>query len=390
MASVTIQDRIREDGKSYCVYFKDPATGKRKYHKTFRRKMDAVAEANRLRQLIDGGQMNEVAKSARKRRPMTVAEVAKVRLERWTSERDVGRIAKTTHDNYACQLRSILKTFNKQFMSDVGVREVEAYLADVAGSASNASANRRLFVLKKLFETAVELGSVLESPVKSMGFFSERAHERNKFLMPDEVDRLLAATRQSRSRHYLLAALLLAVEHGASKQEVLDLRWSDVNFEHNMIRFFRTKNGRERTMLMMPRTREALLAWRDHLEMARRRKGVIPKVAADEQTVICHLDGTGMGGFKSAWKSVCKAAGVSDYHFHDNRHTYCSNILFIGGNLKDASEMIGHRDPRMTNRYAHITTLRINQVQESLARHYDGQTAKGDPEGTPKGLVGNF
>jgi site-specific recombinase XerD len=39
-----------------------------------------------------------------------------------------------------------------------------------------------------------------------------------------------------------------------------------------------------------------------------------------------------------------KVAGVSGFHFHDLRHTFCSNLLMAGGDLKDAKEMIGLSD----------------------------------------------
>ena len=59
--------------------------------------------------------------------------------------------------------------------------------------------------------------------------------------------------------------IYLGVEHGASKQEVLSLEWKNINFDYagrGIIRFFRSKNSRERIEYLMPRKKEALLAWR--------------------------------------------------------------------------------------------------------------------------------
>ncbi len=56
----------------------------------------------------------------------------------------------------------------------------------------------------------------------------------------------------------------MLVEHGASKQEALSLLWDHIDFdfeEIGLIRFFRTKNGMERTEFLMPRTKEAFLKW---------------------------------------------------------------------------------------------------------------------------------
>lgn len=52
-----------------------------------------------------------------------------------------------------------------------------------------------------------------------------------------------------KAKFYLPALILLGAEHGASRQEALSLKWADVNFsfkEIGVIRFFRSKTGRER------------------------------------------------------------------------------------------------------------------------------------------------
>ena len=53
------------------------------------------------------------------------------------------------------------------------------------------------------------------------------------------------------------------------------------------------------------------------------------------------------------------------------RHTYCSNLLLSGSTLKDVSEMIGHSDIKMTNRYSHLTNLHKQLRQNELAKHYE-------------------
>ncbi len=78
-----------------------------------------------------------------------------------------------------------------------------------------------------------------------------------------------------------------------------------------------------------------------------------------------------MRDVKTAWKGVCKLLGLKDFHFHDNRHTYCSNIIMAGGTLKHAKEMIGHKTLRMADRYSHLEAARENLIQESLAAHYE-------------------
>ena len=58
---------------------------------------------------------------------------------------------------------------------------------------------------------------------------------------------------------------------------------------------------------------------------------------------------------------MCRAArkkieGLKDFHFHQLRHTFTSNLLSNGATPKDVQELIGHADVSTTmNIYAHAT-----------------------------------
>ncbi len=176
----------------------------------------------------------------------------------------------------------------------------------------------------------------------------------------------------------IIAIICLGAEHGAAKQEILDLKWADIDFDfegRGRIHFFRTKTERERTEYLMPRTREALLKWRDHLQWMRRRKRVQDKGPG---YVFSKLDGRRLDGFSGSWRKARTSAGFPKLHFHDLRHTFCSNLILSGSDLKDVKEMIGHADLSMTDRYAHLTNMRKLARQEDLARFY--ANSEGDEE----------
>jgi integrase len=179
----------------------------------------------------------------------------------------------------------------------------------------------------------------------------------------------------------LPAIIYLGAEHGASKQEVLDLKWSDIIFSFQgkgLIRLFRTKNKMERSEYLMPRTRKALLEWREHQEWMREKKKIED---IGPGYVFCRLDGRGLNGFTSSWRKVRKIAGFERLHFHDLRHTYCSNLLLSGADLKDVKEMIGHRNLSMTDRYSHLTSMKKLSRQVELAKFYTNDNGAVEPSG---------
>jgi len=190
------------------------------------------------------------------------------------------------------------------------------------------------------------------------------------FLLPSELKNLIKATQKIRAKYYLPAIIYLGAEHGAAKQEILSLKWSDINFEfkgRGLIKLYRTKNKKKRTEALMPRTKKALLAWRGHLEYKRKMDSVT-EIKSDY--VFCRINGTPIKNFNKAWWAARKIAGIKDFHFHDLRHTFCSNLILSGAGLKEAKDMIGHSDISMTDRYTHLYEGHRIRVQDQLNEHY--------------------
>ncbi|MEE4601873.1 MAG: site-specific integrase [Desulfobacteraceae bacterium] len=233
------------------------------------------------------------------------------------------------------------------------------------------TANKTLSIIKKVFVHGLSLKAINKDIASEIKYLSEKAHERNNFLFPAQIEDLNTATQKTRTKFYMRVIIFLGAEHGAAKQEILSLKWSDINFDFKgkgLIKLYRTKNKRERTELLMPRTKQALLDWKAHLEYMRHRRKIL-KVKSDH--VICRLDGTPIKCFNKAWWHTLKIAGIRDFHFHDLRHTFCSNLIMSGGDLKDAKEMIGHSDISMTDRYTHLSNSHMRNRQEKLAEHYN-------------------
>jgi integrase len=388
MATVVIQKRRKQSGTSYPVYFKDPATGKRKYYKTFQRQRDAQQAANDLRAMLDSGDFGKVRKAKAKPTLMTFQEMSARLIEEWQRKVEQGEMSPKTFEDYRFWANRLSQDFGSKLLYEITAEEVVFYRDLIARKTSNLNANKHLFVFKQVFKGAAKINAVRENPLVDVPYLSEKAHQRTRFISPKELNRLVEACQVVKARFYLPALIYLGAEHGASRQEAMDLKWSDIDFDFHgggLINFFRQKTGRHRTQFLMPRTREALLAWRKHQEWMRHRKK-ITEVSSD--LVFCRLDGTPIKRIDTAWKRVCEAAGIEDFHFHDLRHTYCSNLLLSGSDLKDVKDMIGHADLSMTDRYSHLVISRNLQRQEKLAEFYSSQDAAFEPSGEHIGNTG--
>lgn len=371
MATVTIQKRKRDDFISYLVNYKDPRTGKKKYYKSHRKLKDAQSCANKLRDLIDSGKLFELEKNKKKIQMLSFSEVADLKITEWHNRLERGDLSPVTFEGYKTRIDILKREFKKRLLCEISKTDLLQYQTNLFKESSAVSSNRNFFVIKQIFKKGLELNAVSEDHASGIRYLSEKKHERNSFLMPHEIEKLIEASQKTKAKFYMPALIYLGAEHGTSRQEVLSLEWDDIRFdfeETGLIRFFRTKNGKERTDFLMPRSRAALLTWRDHLNWMRKRKR-ISRIEANY--VFCKLDGTSKKRFDSAWRKICKLAGIENFHYHDLRHTFCSSLILSGSNLKDVKEMIGHGDIKMTDRYTHLNVMHKKRLQDQLANYYE-------------------
>lgn len=371
MATVTISKRPKKKkGHSYAVYYVDPDTKKKQYFGTFDRKGDALKAKARIAAAIDGNEQIEEQRTSRTMRGKTVHHFCDLCQREWERREQEGSLRPTTAAGYIGRLKPIRQDFGSKPIGTISKEDILNYRAKEAQRNSPASANRYMFIFQQVMRRALKEKAISSDPSASIQRLNEKQHERKFFLKPDEVGILLTAAEKAKTRHYMVLAILLAVEHGCSRQEVLDLKWSDIDFDFDTfgtIHFFRTKNKQERLHRIMPRTKEALLKRHAHLRMMRDKRGIKVK----NEYVIGRLDGTPFTNFNKAWRTIRDACGFDKkLNFHDHRHTYCTNIVLAGGSTKHAAAMIGHNDPRMTERYTNLEGLLHNPVQDKLAAHY--------------------
>jgi len=75
-----------------------------------------------------------------------------------------------------------------------------------------------------------------------------------------------------------------------------------------------------------------------------------------------------VGDNKRWWKETLKAAEVTNYRWHDNRHTFCSRLAQSGASLKVIQEAAGHKTIQMAARYAHLHQTHLAEAMSVLNR----------------------
>lgn len=261
--------------------------------------------------------------------------------------------APNTYESEVVFLRKLEKEFEGKTLEQITQASIDKWKTKIKEEGlADGSVNRGLALVKIMFNKAIEWGWLKENPAKKVKFFKLN-NQRVRYLMPEEVTSLLSYTPP-----YLKPIVIVAVHTGIRKESVLRLQWPQVNFELGIITLMETKNKRPQYIVMDETVRTLL--------MDLKRNGNCPYVFTKNGKSIKWID--------YAFKEAVKKAGMEDFHFHDLRHTFASNLVMAGEDLNTVSELLGHQTLEMTRRYAHLSPKfkqrAVNVLDQRFGSHY--------------------
>ena len=208
-----------------------------------------------------------------------------------------------------------------------------------AEGAANASINRDLSALKRMFNLATQANRLSHRPYIPM---LKEKNVRTGFFEASDFLSLREALPV-----YLQPVVTFAYYTGWRKAEVLDLRWSQVDLHERIIRLSpeQSKNGAGRVIAIEG---ELLGVLQSQWEAR--------KIPGDSfHAFICpfvfHRNGKRISDFRSAWQNGLKQAGLDGKIFHDFRRTAVRNMVRAGVPERVAMTISGHKTRSVFDRY---------------------------------------
>lgn len=256
-----------------------------------------------------------------------------------------------------CQL---LPAFGHLRLDQITRTGVQAWF-DRRSFDAPGNANKGLALLRRIMNHAVSSGLVSVNPAKRI-----RMNPRprlTRFLSAEEIVRLhealdeCVAERPAWERQADILRLL--IHTGCRKSEIKDLKWSEV--DGDTLRLSDSKTG-PRTVHLSADARAVI---------GRQRRGNGPFVFPS------HVNpARSYGGKLALWYRVRERAGLAGVRLHDTRHTYASQAVMKGIPLPVVARLLGHREVRMTMRYAHVGDREVvaaaERVGAAIALALDG------------------
>ncbi|MDQ1184198.1 site-specific integrase [Agrobacterium larrymoorei] len=234
----------------------------------------------------------------------------------------------------------VLRRHDLSYRTMIGLsqQEIASFRDERLRSVAPSTTVRELAILSHVLEVAMrDWGLPLSKNVVKSVRRPVIRNERSRRLTINEEQRLLDACDTGKIP-FLRTLLIIAIETGMRRGELLGLKWSDFSHNRRVLSLTLTKNGSSREVPLSQRAFEALIVWSEH-----------PNV--DQSTIFPMRAGT----LEQAWRRLLNRSGVTALRFHDLRHEGVSRLFERGLNVIEVSSISGHKELRMLKRYTHLS-----------------------------------
>jgi integrase len=213
-----------------------------------------------------------------------------------------------------------------------------------------ATVNRELAALSKMFSLAIRHKKADKNPMTAVERLREH-NVRDRVLSSEEFQRLLEAL----SLH-LHPVIIMAYYTGMRRGEILNLRWNQIDLSKGLIRLegidTKTQTGR-----LVPLNAMLTALLKD----------------ANQSAVRCatghvfHRNGKPIKSIRGAFEGACREAGLTDFHFHDLRHTAVTNMRRAGVDSLTAMKITGHKTMAVFQQY---NSFDEDDLRQAAARQH--------------------
>jgi len=338
------------------VYIRKTKQGKERWYIDYRDE-----DGKRVQKVVKNAQQREdalielqtkVAQCFAKEHPH-IAKKEKIRFPKFVEMylENYAKVNKRSWKDDFYRLRKFIELFGNVQLHEISPFEIEKFkLTKLSDDLSKSTVNRYLTILKRMFNVAIDWGYAKENPVKRVKFYTEKDNLKERILTEKEEDRLLEA-----SSEHLRPILIVALNTGMRRGEILNLKWENIDFQAKEILVENTKSGRPRTIDINSHLLNELVKLKNE--------------AQDSQNVFLNpKTGEPYKKLQTSFNGTRRRAGIKNLRFHDLRHTFASRLVERGVDLIRVKELLGHSSVKITERYTHSNQEGRKKAVELLCR----------------------
>ncbi|TKW61140.1 MAG: site-specific integrase [Blastochloris viridis] len=204
--------------------------------------------------------------------------------------------------------------------------------------------------LELLFTHARQWGWFGANPLAQLQRVTRINNARIRYLDDSERKSLLNACLASPNKQ-LYPVVIFALSTGARLNEILKLTLDDVNLKHGQAILRETKNGETRTVPIVKHLKDVLATHIEWVEKHYSQHAPMLKT----KFLFPRQDGLAPIDIRKAWENARAKAEISNFRFHDLRHSAASYLAMNGATLLEIAAVLGHKTLQMVKRYSHLS-----------------------------------
>ena len=297
---------------------------------------EARVRAHQMKQMVEDGGDPKVEAGRFKDVP-TFAEFvqtrympyAKIKKRSWSTDEIILRL-------------HLLPIFGELRMSRITRSDVVAmHHAAKQNNYAAGTCNRMLILMKFVYNCAIrwDILPADGNPCAGVEPLDDNG-ARERYLSQTEVQKLFNEL-DANPNVQVGQVIRLLLYTGARKREILDARWEYIDFVRSLLTVPLSKSGKPRHIPLS----DAAVTLLKKLP----RRDDIPWVFFNPKTNKPPVS------IFYAWSTIRKKVGLQDVRLHDLRHSFASFLVNSGRSLYEVQRLLGHHDPKVTMRYAHLS-----------------------------------
>jgi len=273
-------------------------------------------------------------------------------MDKYLRERSVLKALKSSVRDHSA-LKHLMPVFGDKLLAEITPKNLAAYKTQRRlAPAAPATINKELQLVRHAFNLAIrEWEWCQNNPMHRISLEPVR-NQVDRWLTSNEEARLLHA-----SSSWLRDVITFALNTGMRQGEILNLNWQEVDFCRGTLVVMKSKNGERRTIPLNNTVFELLAAMR---AKGCEQQGPVFKTGLGNELKARYLG--------RAFTKTVKRAGISNFRFHDLRHTFATRLVHKGVDLYKVQRLLGHKTALMTQRYAHHGPESLRDGVKALER----------------------
>jgi integrase len=333
--SFYVEFRVIDDGKTFSLARGIPGAKLKRWkasslNKTVAKQQEALIKTDLMKGIVKSDQVQgpitfKALTEAYLALPRVMAQANYERKQRWVEQR-------------------FLPTFGaSRLITAITPESIEAYYQSRRKEVALATANRELAAIKHVFSWACGTAKKLaltrpyldRNPARAVWKEAED-NVRDEILEPAQFEEL-----QAHSAAYLVPINLVAYATGMRWGEIVNLTWDKVDLKGGFIRLkgADTKSGEGRLIPL------------DVFPGLRERFRELHKTRALHEPHVFLHGGVPVRSLKGAFAAACMGAGITNFRFHDFRHSAITNMRRAGVDLLTIMQISGHKTTVCFTRY---------------------------------------